>query len=164
MFKIFIIFLFFFSFGWLWGWWWRWRRRRRRRKRRRRTFFKTLSPSFPFFPPCHSRYLLFLFSCGYRVSQSKCGAPTTSCPFMTLVSVVSPFLIDIKERLEHPRCTTTQPPTVACKMEAQSEHARIAYMFFAHLAPICMLSRCLSTKISASELRRKFTKTPLLAG
>ncbi len=35
---------------------------------------------------------------------------------------------------------------------------------FARLAPICMLSRCLSTKISASELRRKFIKSALLVG
>ena len=35
---------------------------------------------------------------------------------------------------------------------------------FAHLAPIYMLSRCLLTKISASELSRKFIKSALLAG
>ncbi len=31
-------------------------------------------------------------------------------------------------------------------------------LVFAHLAPICMLSRCLLTKISASELSQKFLK------
>ncbi len=41
----------------------------------------------------------------------------------------------------------TQPPTVACKMEAQLESAHNAYnIFFARLAPICMLRRCLLTK------------------
>ncbi len=50
----------------------------------------------------------------------------------------------------------TQPPTAVCKMEAQSEYAHVAYTFLHVWAPICMLSRCLATKISASELRRKF--------
>ena len=53
---------------------------------------------------------------------------------------------------------------VACKMEAQSEHVRVAYTFFARLAPTCMLSRCLITKISASELRRKLIKSALSVG
>ena len=35
---------------------------------------------------------------------------------------------------------------------------------FAHLVPICMLSRCLLNKISASELSRKFIKGALLVG
>ncbi len=39
-----------------------------------------------------------------------------------------------------------QPPTVACKMEAQSEYVHIAYTLCARMAPICMLRRCLSTK------------------
>ncbi len=33
-----------------------------------------------------------------------------------------------------------QPPTVLCKMEAQSEYVHIAYMFLHVLVPICMLS------------------------
>ncbi len=61
-----------------------------------------------------------------------------------------------------PLCT--QPPTVICKMEAQLENAHISYTFFARLAPSCMLSRCLFTKISASELSRKFIKSALLVG
>ncbi len=35
---------------------------------------------------------------------------------------------------------------------------------FARLAPICMLCRCLSNAISASELSRKFIKSALLVG
>ncbi len=35
---------------------------------------------------------------------------------------------------------------------------------FEHLAPICMLSRCLLTKISASEPSRKFIESALLVG
>ena len=35
---------------------------------------------------------------------------------------------------------------------------------FERLAPICMLSRCLVTKISASELSRRFVKSALLVG
>ena len=58
----------------------------------------------------------------------------------------------------------TQPPTAVGKMEAQSEHAHIAYTFLHVWAPICMLSRCLVTKISASELRRKSIKSALLVG
>ncbi len=37
---------------------------------------------------------------------------------------------------------TTQPPTVACKMESQLEHVHV----FARLAPTWVLSRCLVTK------------------
>ena len=59
---------------------------------------------------------------------------------------------------------SSQPPMVVCKMEAQSEHARVAYTFFARLEPTCMLGRCLLTKLSASELRRKFIKSALLVG
>ncbi len=59
----------------------------------------------------------------------------------------------------------TQPPTVVCKMEAESEYVQhISCRFFARLAPICTLSRCLLTKFSASELRRKFIKSALLVG
>ncbi len=36
--------------------------------------------------------------------------------------------------------------------------------FLLVLAPICMLSRCSLTKISASELSRKFIKSALLVG
>ncbi len=51
------------------------------------------------------------------------------------------------------------------KMEAQLEHVRNAYtFFFARLAPIRMLGRRLSTKSSASELRRKLIKSALLVG
>ncbi len=40
----------------------------------------------------------------------------------------------------------TQPPTAACKIEAQLEYVHVAHTFFARLAPICTLSRCLLTK------------------
>ncbi len=50
------------------------------------------------------------------------------------------------------------------KMEALSEYVSIAYTFFARLAPICIHSRCLINKISASELSRKFIKSALLVG
>ena len=40
-------------------------------------------------------------------------------------------------------------------MEAQSEHVHVARTFSHVSAPICMLGRCLVTKIPASELRRK---------
>ncbi len=56
----------------------------------------------------------------------------------------------------------SQPATVVCKMEAQSEHVHIKCTFLRILAPIRMLSRCLVTKISASELSRKFIKSALL--
>ncbi len=36
--------------------------------------------------------------------------------------------------------------TVACKVEAQSEHVRVACTLLARSAPICTLSRCLLTK------------------
>ena len=40
----------------------------------------------------------------------------------------------------------TQPPTVACKMEAKLKYIHIAYTCFARFAPFCLLSRCLLTK------------------
>ena len=49
-------------------------------------------------------------------------------------------------------------------MEAQLEVVRIAPTFFAHLATNVMLSWCLFTKISASELSRKFIKSALSVG
>ncbi len=50
-----------------------------------------------------------------------------------------------------------QPPTVACKPEAQSEHVHVAYTFFSlHVPePTRMLRWCLATKISASEPSRE---------
>ena len=59
----------------------------------------------------------------------------------------------------------TQPAmVVVCKMEVQLKYTHIAYLFFARLAPICMLSRVPIIKISASELSRKFIKSALLVG
>ena len=49
-----------------------------------------------------------------------------------------------------------QPPTLVCKMEAQSEYVNIAYMFFARLGADSYAHSVLTDKISASELRRKF--------
>ena len=40
----------------------------------------------------------------------------------------------------------TQPPTVACKIEAQSEHVTRCVHVFARFASTCMLSLCLLTK------------------
>ncbi len=42
--------------------------------------------------------------------------------------------------------THSQPTTVACKMEAQSEHVHVACTFLHVCAPICVLSRCVLTK------------------
>ena len=50
------------------------------------------------------------------------------------------------------------------KMEAQLEHVRVAYTFYAGLAPTCMLQSVIGNKISASELSRKFIKSALLVG
>ncbi len=63
--------------------------------------------------------------------------------------------------LHHPH---SQPATVACKIWARLEHARVACTFLHVYAPICMLSRCFRDKVSASELRRKFIKSALLVG
>ncbi len=50
-------------------------------------------------------------------------------------------------------------------MEAQLEYVRTHCMHvFARLALICVLSRVLTNKISASELSRKFIKGALLVG
>ena len=49
-------------------------------------------------------------------------------------------------------------------MEAQSEHAHDAYTLLHVWHRFCMLSRRLATKISASELSRKFVRSALLVG
>ena len=51
--------------------------------------------------------------------------------------------------------TTTQPPTVACKMEAQSEHVHVACTFLHVLAPILRAQSAIINEISAPELGRK---------
>ncbi len=53
---------------------------------------------------------------------------------------------------------------VACKVEAQSEHVTRCVHVLACSAPTCMLSQCLATKMSASELSGKFVKSALLVG
>ncbi len=60
-------------------------------------------------------------------------------------------------------CPTTNG---GMQMEAQLEYipVHIANTFFARSAPICKLSWCLLTKISASELSKKFNKSALLVG
>ncbi len=59
-----------------------------------------------------------------------------------------------------------QPPTVVCKMKGQLEYIHILHTCFCVFvfALICMLSRCLLTKISASKLSQKFIKSALLGG
>ena len=60
---------------------------------------------------------------------------------------------------------TPQPPTVARRMEAQSEHAHVASTFFCAFVPIFVMpNRCFGNKISASELWRKFIKSALSVG
>ena len=61
---------------------------------------------------------------------------------------------------------STQPPTVVCKNGSSvGMRTRCVRVFFGTFwRPICMLSRLLSNKISASELRRKFIKSALLVG
>ena len=54
--------------------------------------------------------------------------------------------------------TFTQPPTVARKMETQSEHVRGAYSVFARLGADLCAPSVLIDEISASELGRKFIK------
>ncbi len=49
-------------------------------------------------------------------------------------------------------------------MEAQSEHVTRCVHILARSAPTCHAQSAFSNKISASELRRKFTKSALLVG
>ncbi len=51
--------------------------------------------------------------------------------------------------------------SVACKIRAQLEYARVACTFLHALAPTRMLGRCFVNRISASELGRKFVKSSL---
>ena len=60
--------------------------------------------------------------------------------------------------------STTQPATVARKVEAQSEHVHVAYALLHVLAPILYARSVFSDKISASEPSRKVIKSPLLTG
>ncbi len=59
----------------------------------------------------------------------------------------------------------TQPPTVACKMEAQSEYVHIAHtFFFCTFGADLYAQSVIIHKISASELSRRFIKSALLVG
>ncbi len=49
-------------------------------------------------------------------------------------------------------------------MEAQSEHVRIAYTFFACFRADLYAQSVIINKVSASELRRKIIKSALLVG
>ncbi len=64
----------------------------------------------------------------------------------------------------HPCDTHAQPPTVACKMEAQSEYVHVAHTFFCIFGADLHAQLVLINKISASELRRKSIKSALLVG
>ena len=57
----------------------------------------------------------------------------------------------------------TQPPTVVC-MEAQLEYLYTCVQVFARFVPICMLSRCLSTRFLHRSSVGKFIKGALLVG
>ena len=66
---------------------------------------------------------------------------------------------------ERERERETQPPTVACKKwKFSRKYVHVAYMFSHVWAPTRMLSRCLLTRVSASELSRKLIKSALLVG
>ncbi len=59
---------------------------------------------------------------------------------------------------------TAQPPTVACKIEAQSEHIHVGYTLFARLSPICMLRRCLLTKFLHRSSGGSLSRLPCWLG
>ncbi len=59
-------------------------------------------------------------------------------------------------------CPTTN--CVVCKNGSSVGIYTHCIHIFARLVPICVLSRCLSTEVSASELTRKFIKSVLLVG
>ncbi len=60
--------------------------------------------------------------------------------------------------------TSAQPPRVACKVGAQSEHAHVARTFFATFGADLHAPSVIGSEISASELRRKFIESALLVG
>ncbi len=62
------------------------------------------------------------------------------------------------------RVPPSQPATVVRKMKAQSEYVHVAHTSLHVWRRIACSGRCLSTKISASELARKFIKRALLVG
>ncbi len=61
-------------------------------------------------------------------------------------------------------CTPTTNGGVQKWKPSRNMYIHVACMFLHVPAPICTLSRCLLTKISASELRRKIVKSALLVG
>ncbi len=63
---------------------------------------------------------------------------------------------------EQPR--PTQPTRMGCKVEAQLEYVHVACMFFARYGADLYAQTVLIKKNSASELRRKLTKSALLVG
>ena len=68
---------------------------------------------------------------GLRSTIAKLAATLPKAPLFPLLLILEP----------------TQPPTAACKMEAQSECVRGACTFLHVWAPTCMLSRCLLAKL-----------------
>ena len=58
----------------------------------------------------------------------------------------------------------TQPPMVACKMEAQLEHVLIACTFLTRSGTDLHAWSVLGNKVSASEPSRRFVKSALLVG
>ncbi len=71
----------------------------------------------------------------------------------------------LHKRADRQYSSTTQPPTVVCKLEAQLEYIRTHFTHvFARLVLICMLSGCLLAKVSASEISRNFIRSVLSVG
>ncbi len=67
--------------------------------------------------------------------------------------------------LDKKKKNTTQPATVAYKVEARSEHVHVACTLFARLdADLHAQSVLWRQKFLASELRGKFVKSALLVG
>ncbi len=106
-----------------------------------------------------SLFLKFLFFKG--PPRYYCTVPIRQLPrFLILVRLTPRTQADVPTALR-----VTRPATVACKTEAQSEHVHIAYYAFSHAwHRFAVLGRRSSTKISASELRRKSVKSALLVG
>ncbi len=71
---------------------------------------------------------------------------------------------DRMQKLFYHSPSSSQPPMVECKMEAQSEYVHIPCTYFRTFGADLYAQSVIINKISASELSQKFIKSALLVG
>ena len=111
-------------------------RAKKKKKKRRESCWLCTSVRIPIPPPFSQ-----IYTCGRMLlGSASLSLPPPPPPPPPPKKKKSPTWNESDSRCR------TQPPTVACKVEAQSEYVRNAYMFSHVCAPLCLLSRRLVTK------------------